>query len=91
MTGIAGAREVDLHGMRLYEAETLICETLEEAWYNGEPCVLFVHGFKGGTAIRDFIRKEKGLRAKLKRFFSRLPDVELRSGDRGSTYVLFRK
>ena len=83
-------REVDLHGLRLFEAEQVICEALEEAWHNDENCVLLIHGYKSGTDIKGFIWREGGLRKKLKTNFSDLPEIELQPNGSGSTYVIFR-
>ena len=87
---ISQDREVDLHGLRLFEAELVICEALEEAWYNDEKRVLFIHGYKSGTDIRRFIWGVGGLRKKLKRSFPSLSDIDLQSNGSGSTYVIFR-
>ena len=82
--------EIDLHGLPLYEAEYTICTRLEEAWFCGEKSVLLVHGYKGGTAIRDFIRNDGRLRKKFSRSFPELPEISICIRDRGSTYVKFK-
>ena len=87
---ISQDREVDLHGLRLFEAERAICEALEEAWYNDEPQVLLIHGYKSGIAIKRFIWEKGGLRKKLKINFSDLPEIELQPKGSGSTCVIFK-
>jgi len=82
-------REVDLHGLRLFEAELVICEALEEAWYSDESRVLLIHGYKGGTDIKRFIWREGGLRKKLKTSFGDLPGIELQARGTGSSCVVF--
>ena len=91
MTNISTIREVDLHNHRLFEAEIAICEELEEAWHNDEEGVLFIHGYHNGIAIKSFIRRQGGLRNKLKRDFPDLPEVELEEHDAGSTYAIFKR
>ncbi len=80
--------EVDLHEAPLYEAEVLICERLEEAWFSGKHSICFIHGYRGGNAIRNFIWSR--LSSRLKRNYPELPAVELRSQGRGATVVLFK-
>ena len=89
MVTILNIREVDLHDHRLFEAEVIICKELEEAWYNGEEGVLFIHGYHDGTTIKNFIRRRGGLRSKLKRNYPDLPEVELKADGEGCTYVMF--
>ena len=84
-------KAIDLHSLRLYEAETIICNALEEAWYSGEQGVHFVHGFKGGNEIKSFIWHPNKLRSKLAKHFPELPEIELRSENQGSTCVIFKK
>jgi len=91
MTNSSNIREVDLHDHRLFEAEITICEELEEAWHNDEEGVLLIHGYHNGTAIKSFIRRQEGLRNKLKRNYPNLPVVELEEQDAGSTYVVFKE
>lgn len=82
------ARELDLHGLSLYDAETLICDTLELAWNQGQRSVRFIHGYKGGQDIRNFIRSPGRLQSWLKKHYPSLPAVEVRSEGQGSTVVL---
>ena len=90
MTASLKIREIDLHDHRLFEAEVVICNELEEAWYNDEEGVLLIHGYHNGIAIKSFIWQQSGLRKKLKRDFPDLPEVELEEQNAGSTYVVFR-
>ncbi len=80
--------EVDLHGLRLYDAEIEICNAIEEAWCNDNKCLLLIHGYNNGVAIRDFIRSEGGLRKQITRNFPEVPTLEIVPCDYGSTYVL---
>lgn len=51
----AGIVELDVHGLNLYQAKTLIDSRLKSA-----PGSLYrirvIHGYHGGTALRDMIR-----------------------------------
>ena len=81
--------EVDLHDLRLYDAEVKICDAIEEAWLNGNPCLLLIHGYNNGVAIREFIRKPGGLRKRIRRYYPEIAEVELIARDYGTTYVVF--
>lgn len=80
--------EVDLHNLRLYDAEIKICNAIEEAWCNDNRCLLLIHGYNNGVAIRDFIRREGGLRKHVARNYPELPEIQVVPCDYGSTYVL---
>ena len=83
--------ELDLHGYTLFDAEVEICETLEEAWNLDKERVLLIHGFHGGSAIKDFIWREGGLRKSLRIHYPALPLVRLLAHDPGSTFVIFER
>ena len=51
-----GYIRVDLHDLPLHIAKNRIKEELRDAKVDQEPGVKFIHGFRGGTAIRDWIR-----------------------------------
>ena len=89
MVNFSQAREIDLHNFRLLEAELRICDSIEEAWCEGLDTLLFIHGYHNGVAIKSFIRKPSGLRAKLQRDFPEILLKDIIPNDNGSTYVLF--
>jgi len=89
MVNLSNAREIDLHGMRHLDAEMKVCEVLEEAWAAGEGAVLFVHGYHGGVALRNYIRGNGGLRSWWYYHFPDLPPLKIVAKDKGSTYVMF--
>ena len=89
MVNLANAREVNLHNLRHLDAEIKVCETLEEAWAAGEPVLLFIHGYHGGVALRDYIRGRNGLQAWWYRHFPELPPLNIIPKDKGRTYVTF--
>ena len=90
MVNLSNAREIDLHGLRLYDAELRICNSIEEAWCAGEEALLLIHGYHNGVAIKDYIRRQNGLRNKISRDYPELPEIEVRPRDSGSTYVIFK-
>lgn len=79
--------EIDLHNLRLMDAEFEICEAIEEAWYCGKKCLLLIHGYNNGVAIRDFIRKPGRLRKRIARDYPEIPEIEIVSYDHGTTYI----
>lgn len=81
-------KEVDLHDLRLFDAEVTMCEAIEEAWAVGRECVLLIHGYNNGVAIRDFIRGPGGLGKRLHLHYPEIPEVRIIPRDKGSTYVL---
>jgi hypothetical protein len=80
--------EVDLHNLRLYDAEIEICAAIEEAWVNSEECLLLIHGYNNGVAIRDFIRSPGGLRKRVSRNYPEIVELEIIPCDHGTTYVI---
>ena len=51
--------ELDLHNLNCMQAQSLIDRTLDEAG-SGVYRIRLIHGFHGGTAIKDMIREEYG-------------------------------
>ena len=56
-TADAGIREVDVHGMNVYQAKVCISAILRRA-DKSVYRIRVVHGYHGGTAIRDMVRSE---------------------------------
>lgn len=52
----SGIIELDVHGMNLYQARTAIDARLRRAGA-GIYRIRIIHGYRGGTALRDGIRK----------------------------------
>ena len=48
--------ELDLHGMNTHQAQIAIDSRLRQA-KAGTYRIRLIHGYHGGTALRDFIRK----------------------------------
>lgn len=57
--------ELDVHGLTLYQAQTAIDAALRRA--TGAYRLRVIHGYHGGTALRDGIRKRYGAHPKVKR------------------------
>lgn len=54
---MAGIVELDLHGKTVYQARVAIDAALRRAG-KGTYRIRVIHGFHGGTALRDMIRAE---------------------------------
>jgi len=80
--------EVDLHNLRLFDAEVEICDAIEEAWTCEKRCLLLIHGYHNGVAIREFIRSPGGLVKRVARNYPEIPELEIIRRDNGSTYVV---
>lgn len=52
----AGILELDLHGMNTYQAKIAIDSQLKRA-SSGVYRLRLIHGYHGGTALRDMIRE----------------------------------
>ena len=57
--------ELDVHGMTLYQAQIAIDAALRRA--GGAYRLRIVHGYHGGTALRDGIRSRYGVHPKVLR------------------------
>ena len=55
MTG--GVVELDLHGMNTYQAQIAVDAALRRAGA-GTYRLRLIHGYRGGTALRDSLRRE---------------------------------
>ena len=53
----AGIREIDVHGMNVYQAKICISAMLRRA-DRSVYRIRVIHGYRGGTAIRDMVRSE---------------------------------
>ncbi|TXT58939.1 MAG: hypothetical protein BAJALOKI2v1_280030 [Promethearchaeota archaeon] len=54
--------EIDIHGMRLWEAIDEIIYYLEECRVNGIKEILIIHGYRHGKVLKDYIRSEGFIR-----------------------------
>lgn len=53
----AGIVEIDLHGKNLYQARVTVDAALRRAG-GGVYRLRLIHGYHGGTALRDMLRQE---------------------------------
>ena len=51
----SGFWELDLHGMTVYQAEIAVDSALRRA-KRGTYRIRLIHGYRGGTALRDMVR-----------------------------------
>lgn len=58
--------ELDVHGMTQYQAQIAIDAKLKRA-SSAVYRIRIIHGYHGGTALRDMIRKQYGKNPKVKR------------------------
>ena len=56
---LAGIMEVDLHGKNTYQVKVTLDTVLRRA-SGATYRIRCIHGFHGGTAIRDMVRREYG-------------------------------
>ena len=78
----AGTVTVDLHGKNTYQAKIALDAALRRA-KGGTYRIRVVHGYHGGTALRDFIRSEYGKHPKILRLMP--------SSDGGATELVLRE
>ena len=78
----AGTLTVDLHGKNTYQAKITVDAMLRRA-KAGTYRLRLVHGYHGGTALRDFIRTEYGSHPKVRRIMF--------SPDGGATELVLRE
>ncbi|MBR0040830.1 MAG: Smr/MutS family protein [Oscillospiraceae bacterium] len=57
--------ELDVHGMTLYQAQTAVDAALKRA--GGAYRIRVIHGYRGGTALRDGIRERYAAHPKVRR------------------------
>lgn len=65
--------EIDLHGKNQYQAKIAIDAALRRV----RPSVMrlrIIHGYHGGTALRDMVREEYASHPKIRRIETRLGD-----------------
>ena len=78
----SGVVTADLHGKNTYQAKVTVDALLRRATA-GTYRLRLVHGYHGGTALRDFIQREYGHHPKVKRLVS--------SPDGGTTELVLRE
>ena len=61
-----GILELDLHGKNTYQAKAALEAALRRAGA-GTYRIRIIHGYHGGTALRDMVRREYGAHPRVKR------------------------
>ena len=79
---VSGVITSDLHGKNTYQAKVTVDALLRRA-SAGTYRIRLIHGFHGGTALRDFIHSEYSKHPKVKRL--------LMSPDGGATELILRE
>jgi len=67
----SGIVELDIHGMNRYQAKISIDSALRRASM-GTYRVRVIHGFNGGTALRDLVRSDYAAHPKVIRIETRI-------------------
>lgn len=65
---VGGVMELDLHGMNTYQAQIAIDAALRRS--SGVYRLRLIHGYRGGTAIRDMLWTVYNKRSQVKRMVS---------------------
>ena len=79
---VSGVITADLHGKNTYQAKVTIDALLRRATA-GTYRLRIIHGYHGGTALRDFVREEYVRHPKVKRLII--------SPDGGTTELVLRE
>ncbi len=77
-----GIVSIDLHGRNTYQTKIAVDAALRRAG-SGTYRLRLIHGYHGGTALRDFIREEYSSHPRVKRL--------LPSPDGGATDLILRE
>tara|TARA_B100000530_G_scaffold154595_1_gene97033 strand:+ start:189 stop:524 length:336 start_codon:yes stop_codon:yes gene_type:complete len=83
-------KKIDLHNTTLYNAKLDICENLLEAHFLGNETIEFIHGYRNGQSIRNYIRKPGGLARDLKERYTELPEITIYFVSEGRSRILFK-
>lgn len=78
----AGILTADLHGKNTYQARITVDALLRRAGA-GTYRIRLIHGYHGGTALKDFLKAEYGRHPKIKRL--------ILSPDGGTTELVLRE
>ena len=78
----AGILTADLHGKNTYQAKITVDALLRRAGA-GTYRIRLIHGYHGGTALKDFLKAEYGRHPKVKRLMF--------SPDGGTTELVLRE
>tara|TARA_B100001123_G_scaffold180937_1_gene207276 strand:+ start:1023 stop:1280 length:258 start_codon:yes stop_codon:yes gene_type:complete len=83
--------KVDLHGLLLSEAKLKAQVAVGEAWTNAVSSIELIHGYNLGTAIKDYIQQDNGLRKDMEIVYPEIPTLKLADKGLGSTIVRFKR
>ena len=81
-TSSGGVITADLHGKNTYQAGITVDSLLKRA-KSGTYRLRLIHGYHGGTTLREFLQNEYGRHPKVKRL--------LTSPDGGTTELILRE
>jgi hypothetical protein len=84
-------KEFDMHGLKYLDAQFEACRRMEEAYSEGLLGVRFIHGYKRGNDLQNYVRKASGLTRDLRRHCPELPSITMRPEGKGVTSALFEE
>lgn len=84
-------KDFDIHGLKYIDAQFEACRCMEEAYSEGLQGVRFIHGYKHGNDLQNYVRKASGLAKDLRQHYPELPSIQVRPEGQGVTSALFVK
>ena len=84
-------KEFDMHGLKYIDAQFEACRSIEEAYSEGLKGVRFIHGYKHGDDLQNYVRKANGLGKDLRQHYPELPSIQIRPEGQAVTAALFEE
>ena len=84
-------KEFDMHGLKYIDAQFEASRCMEEAYSEGLQGVRFIHGYKHGDDLQNYVRKASGLTKDLRQHYPELPSIQVRSEGQAVTSALFEE
>ena len=78
---------VDLHGLPLSEAKLRAQIAIGEAWTDAISSIELIHGHNLGTAIKDYIQQENGLRKDIEMIYPEIPRLKFTDNGLGLSLI----
>ena len=86
-----GLKEFNMHGLKYIDAQFEACRSIEEAYSEELQGVRFIHGYKHGDDLQNYVRKASGLTKDLRKHYPELPSIQVRPEGQGVTSALFEE
>ena len=88
---MTGLKEFDMHGLKYIDAQFEACRSIVEAYSEELQGVRFIHGYKHGDDLQNYVRKASGLTKDLRQHYPELPSIQVRPEGQGVTSALFEE